>query len=183
MEAIVFAVHDSGYRARSALELENSGEPRIQKIQDLIRECRYGIHDLSRTELDADTQLPRFNMPLELGIFLGMRHAGSARQKTKNCLVLDADRYRYQKFISDIAGQDIRAHEMVPARAVKAVRSWLRNQPTTSSSIPGGTRMTTRYMEFRALLPVMCTEAALDEDELEFNDYTTLLVEWPRANP
>ena len=42
-----------------------------KKICQLILESPYGIHDLSRIELDPSTQLPRFNMALELGLFLG----------------------------------------------------------------------------------------------------------------
>jgi hypothetical protein len=49
-------------------------------------------------------------MPLELGMFLGCKGYGGAAHATKVCLVLDVDQYRYQKFVSDIAGNDIRAH-------------------------------------------------------------------------
>jgi hypothetical protein len=42
-----------------------------KRIFKLIEGCQFGIHDISRTELDTDSQLPRFNMPLELGMFLG----------------------------------------------------------------------------------------------------------------
>ena len=52
-------------------ELDDGGQTRIDKIFALIEQCRYGIHDLSPTELDAVNNLPRFNMPLELGLFLG----------------------------------------------------------------------------------------------------------------
>ena len=53
-------------------------------------------------------------MPLELGIFLGAKRFGRAEQKGKVCLILDTERYRYQQFMSDIAGQDISA---VPTEA------------------------------------------------------------------
>lgn len=43
-------------------------------------------------------------MPLELGTFLGAKHFGSEIQKKKTCLILDKEKFRYQKFISDIAG-------------------------------------------------------------------------------
>lgn len=107
MEALVFAIHDCGYIARSALEAEDSAEVRMDKIAKIIKDCRYGIHDISRTEVGADTGLPRFNMPLELGLFLGARRFGSRTDKLKACLILDRARYRYQQFCSDIAGQDI----------------------------------------------------------------------------
>lgn len=87
-EALVFAVHDCGYVARSAQEFDDSSVIRIQKIYALIKNARYGIHDLSRTELDSLHGLPRFNMPLELGLFLGAKEFGGKAQKNKMCLVL-----------------------------------------------------------------------------------------------
>ncbi len=110
LSALVFSVHDCGFVARSALELDDSSEVRIDKIFRIIADCRFGVHDLSRTELDADSGLPRFNMPFELGLFLAAKKFGTGRQKQKRCLVLDHDRYRYQKFCSDISGQDISSH-------------------------------------------------------------------------
>jgi len=56
----------------------------VDKLYGLIEACRYGIHDLSRTELDKSHQLPRFNMPLELGIFLGARRYGGAGKSRSN---------------------------------------------------------------------------------------------------
>ena len=109
-DAIVFAVHDCGFVARCALEEGDASQVRIDKIYNIIENCRYGIHDISRTELDEVSRLPRFNMPLELGIFLGAKRFGVEDQKGKKCLVMDKERFRYQKFISDIAGQDIRGY-------------------------------------------------------------------------
>src|SRR5207244_972943 len=105
LEAVVFAVHDCGYVARSSLEVTDASQVRIEKITAIIEACRLGIHDISRTEIDPQTQLPRFNMPLELGLFLGAKRFGTGKHKAKTCLILDVERYRYQKFISDIAGQ------------------------------------------------------------------------------
>jgi hypothetical protein len=90
--ALVFTIHECGFRARCALEAEDSGEERIRKIKRIIRECRYGIHDISRVELDALNQMPRFNMPLELGLFLGAQEYGSGEQARKRSLVLDTER-------------------------------------------------------------------------------------------
>lgn len=109
--AIIFTIFDCGFNARCALELEDSGEVRIEKITKIIKSCKYSIHDISLTELDKRTGLPRFNMPLELGIFLGAKRFGNHGQKEKVCLILDKERHRYQQFISDIAGQDIQSHQ------------------------------------------------------------------------
>jgi hypothetical protein len=123
--AIVFTVHDCGFLARCALEVDDSGEVRIAKINRIIRECRHGIHDISRTELDRVENLPRFNMPLELGLFLGAREFGTGKQKQKRALILDVESYRFQKFCSDISGQDIKAHEGSADKAIRAIRNWL----------------------------------------------------------
>jgi hypothetical protein len=74
--SIVFTTIYCGFRARCALEIDDASEVRIEKILKIIEECQLGIHDLSRTELDRATRLPRFNMPLELGLFLGARRFG-----------------------------------------------------------------------------------------------------------
>jgi len=92
--ALVCAFHDCGYVARCALEVDDSGLVRIQKIEPMIADCRFGIHDISRVEADPQTRLPRFNMPLELGLFLGAKRYGNKRQKAKSCKILDNERYR-----------------------------------------------------------------------------------------
>ncbi len=76
LEAAAFATYECGFFPRASLEVDDSSQVRIEKITTIIRECRLAIHDISRTELDAATQLPRFNMPLELGIFLGRSRSG-----------------------------------------------------------------------------------------------------------
>jgi hypothetical protein len=46
-DALVFAVSDCGFIARSAQEVVDGGEVRIQKILRLIRESKFGIHDIA----------------------------------------------------------------------------------------------------------------------------------------
>lgn len=182
-EALVFAVHDCGFVARCALELEDGSQVRIDKIQQIIGACRLGIHDISRTELDPAWGLPRFNMPLELGLFLGAKRYGTGDQRRKLCLIVDREPYRYQKYCSDIAGQDIRSHEGEPQAAVKIVRDWLRNATADSKVvIPSGSVMVERYVAFQRALPLMCERLQLKRDELLFNDYTTVAAEWLKVN-
>jgi hypothetical protein len=64
--ALVFAIEACGFAPRCALEVDDSGETRAEKLVRLIRASRYGIHDISRTELNPEG-LPRFNMPYEFG--------------------------------------------------------------------------------------------------------------------
>src|SRR5438105_5993198 len=84
-EAILFAVLDCDLRPRCALEIADASEVRIDKIFKIIADCKYGIHDISRTEVTAASGLPRFNMPLELGIFLAAKRFGAGRQRKKVC--------------------------------------------------------------------------------------------------
>jgi hypothetical protein len=178
-EAIVFAVFDCGFRPRCSLEIQDGSRIRIENIFKIISECKFGIHDISKTEPDDLNNLPRFNMPLELGMFLGAKRYGNGEQTEKICLILDRENYRYQKFISDIAGQDIQAHDNDPKKAIAVVRNWLRNaQP--SSNIPGGEAIGIRYEAFRAKLPVMCQKAGLAEAALTFIDYAWLVSEWQK---
>ena len=177
-EALVFTIHDCGYVAHCALELDDGSEVRIEKVAKLIAECRLGIHDISRTELDAVTGLPRFNMPLELGMFLGAKRYGRSEQKRKNCLILDVERYRYHQFISDIAGQDIAAHGGDPSRAIRLVRDWLSNLTPTSLRLPGGAAIAGRFRRFQIALPTSCDQLALRPDELTFNNYVVQVEQW-----
>ena len=180
--SILFAVHDCGFVARSALEIDDAGEARIEKIYGLIRESKFAIHDISRTQLDANG-LPRFNMPLELGIFLGARKYGDARQRQKRCLILDHDRYRFQKYCSDIAGQDIRAHESDPSKSVTRVRDWLVQWiPSPKVTVPGGGVIARRYSRFLADLPAMCEEQMLDFADLPYIDKHKMMIGWLKEN-
>jgi len=182
-DALVFAIHDCGFIARCALEIDDGAQVRADTLNTLIRECRYGVHDLSRTELDPENQLPRFNMPLELGVFLGARQFGDRAQREKVCLVLDRETYRYQMFCSDIAGQDIRSHHNDVRKIIVVVRNWLRNALRDKSiSIPSGSRIVDRYVLFSRELPVLCSGLKLEVDELVFHDYSHLVVGWLNSN-
>jgi hypothetical protein len=121
-------------------------------------------------------------MPLELGVFLGAKKYGQGRQREKRCLVLDRERYRYQKFCSDISGQDIRAHGDSPTDAIRAVRDWLSNL-RKGLIIPGGSKIALRYSRFENQLSRQARAAQLKPSELTFGDYTVLVVGWLEENP
>jgi len=178
--ALLFAIHDAGFYARCALEISDSAQNRLEKIMGIIEECRFGVHDLSRTELN-EHGLPRFNMPLELGIFLGCKRFGTQRDRRKGGLILDREPFRYQRFISDISGQDISIHRGDPKRAVGKVRDWLRTA-SRRTRIPGGSAIYERYRRFEEQLPEMCEAVAIRVDELTFVDRTQLTSQWLAVN-
>ena len=175
--AAVFAIVDCGFVPRCALEVDDGSEVRINKVCDLIPECRFGIHDLSRTELDARSKLPRFNMPLELGLFIGAKRFGGSSHHRKSCLILDTDPYRYQAFISDIAGQDIRPHGGDHQRLITAIRDWLR-ATSRRATLPGGAEIFARFRHFQAALPDICRRLRLKVDEITFLDLLAAITTW-----
>jgi hypothetical protein len=181
LDGIVFAIYDLGFVARCALEDDDGGEIRLSKIERIIEECKFGIHDLSAVAIDPATNLPRFNMPLELGLFLGCKRFGANPQKKKKCLILDSDRYRYRNFISDIAGQDIHAHGGRPREAIIEVRNWLAGA-SGRKLLPGGAEVSARYERFQTDLPALCTRVQRDPANLIFVDLSEMVSIWLRAD-
>lgn len=180
-EAIIFAIYDLGFVARCALEIDDASEYRLTKILELIEQSRYGIHDISSVGIDANTGLPRFNMPMELGLFLGCKRFGPPRQRKKVCLILDTEKYRYRNFISDVAGQDIHAHDGKPEKAIVEVRDWL-SSASKRTGLPGGEAIAERYTQFRAQLPDLCDALKRQEDSLTFSDLSEMISLWLEAN-
>lgn len=108
LEAIAFAVCACGYVPRFASEKVDSGRSRLARIVDLIDQCAFSLHDISRTELNPN-QLPRFNMPFELGMALGRRYSVAAGGAA-GLLILDREPFRYHECFSDLSGCDPLAH-------------------------------------------------------------------------
>lgn len=175
--AIVFAVIRSGFNPRCAREADDAGENRFEKICRIIRDCPLGVHDISKTEPDPNSGLPRFNMPLELGLFLGARKFGGRSQSNKRTLILDRESYRYQQFISDIAGQDIHAYGNDTARLIEEVATWLRDA-AVDPRVPGGRAIAAEFAEFSTQLPAICARQKLVPEELTFKDYSTMANQW-----
>lgn len=182
--AMIFTVHDVGFRPRCALEESNAGTVRFTKILEIISECKYGIHDLSRTELDIGSRLPRFNMPLELGVDLGCKAFGNLHQKEKVLLILDVKPYRYQKFVSDISGQDIKAHGRNVKQLIEIVRNWLRLEiDPRKYNVPGGGKIFQRYRRFQVALPALCEKLDWNRVGLPFVDFSFAAATWIKENP
>jgi hypothetical protein len=179
-EALVFAIHDLGFRPRSALERLDSGELRLEKLAALIEQSRFSVHDLSRTSLDGTSLLPRFNMPLELGIDWGCRRY-SSRHKNKAILIFDSQRYRHQRFVSDLAGCDIQQHNSDPDVAIIALRHWLR--AASGDTLPAGSSVKERYRQFRLDLPSICDDLHFDAMDLPFIDFSFTVTAWLRLHP
>jgi hypothetical protein len=64
--AYIVELTQLGLRINATLAIPNQG--RLKTIMDLIEQSNFSIHDLSRIELSSG--IPRFNMPVELGLAL-----------------------------------------------------------------------------------------------------------------
>lgn len=186
--AIVFAIQDLGFIARCALEAVGTEQSRLDKIIEIIGECQYGVHDISRTEL-GQTNLPRFNMPFECGLFWGCLRFGGRKHKNKRILVLDREAYRYRSLLSDLAGQEIKSHNDSPSVAIDRVRTWLnaelklQSQPQSEPrKLPGGKAIWSRYALFQRDLPRMVKVAGITRVELYqpeyYPDYVSFITNW-----
>lgn len=183
-DALVFTIHDCGYIARCAKEVDDSGDVRITKIMRIINECKFGIHDISKADLDLATGLARFNMPLELGIFIGCHQfsVNKGHNKEKKSLIMDIERYRYRSFISDLSGQDIKSHDNNPEIAILNVRDFLVTN-SRRTSIAGSRYIIGRYDQFRTDLPTICAGLHKDITELTFIEFSDVVTGWISKYP
>lgn len=122
---MAFCVVYLGFHPRFAPENPDNGAARLDRIVELVRESKYGIHDLSRCKSTEIGEYSRMNMPFELGIDHACRRFGSGELCGKAILILEENKYDYQKVLSDISGWDIHAHGGSFEKAVRHVRSWL----------------------------------------------------------
>jgi hypothetical protein len=154
---------------------------RLKKIIDLMMKCKFGIHDLSR--IQRTNNMPRFNMPFELGVDMGCQRAGNANCHTKNLLILEAHEFRYKQFISDLSGRDVEAHHNHVNEIISIVRDWLNDAVVGSPRhpLPGDDLVSTEYRKFRRHLPDMCKKASITFSKLTYNDFEYLAAKFIKA--
>lgn len=173
--ATLYTVYRCGFLPRCSLEEDNALDNRLQKIEKLIEACKYAVHDISRTEYNAEG-LPRFNMPFELGLFFGAKRFGDKVQREKVALVFDRDQYRYQSFISDLSGVDIKAHRNNAEEIIGQVRNWLKTS-SKRVSIPTRATIRTGFDEFINGFDAMLQNAGETRDTVSFSDLCAFIEE------
>jgi len=134
LRKMIFTIMFFGYNVQIVCQDQNSATPRLDKIFELIKNSKFGIHDLSRNKIekksrtkrkkiDDSTIIFRLNMAFELGIDIGIKKS-KEEQRNKKFLILDAEDYLYQKAISDINGLDIQNHKNNQRNLIKILRDW-----------------------------------------------------------
>lgn len=181
-EAALFTIVISGYRVRCALEENDAGNVRFDKLCRLIRESEKSIHDLSRTDLSA-AGMPRFNMPFELGLYMGANRFGGPAQRRKSALIMVAEPYKLPIYLSDLAGNDPQFHHGKPEEITRIVRKYLHVRPD-GTLLPGASRIIKEFDLFKKSLPALADALDLAPNEIDpyrdYRDYVGLLTEFLR---
>jgi hypothetical protein len=126
--AYVVGLTQLGLDIHVTLAVPNQG--RLKRIVRLVQSSNVSIHDLSRTEISRG--VPRFNMPLELGLALHHSHVTGGRHRV---YIFEKKPHRALRSTSDINGIDPHIHR----GTVKGVMSCLRNifhQPKDTTTVP-----------------------------------------------
>lgn len=124
LRPILFTIIYLGFTPRIALERSDSGEARINKIIDLIKASKFSIHDLSRIKSSKKSEYFRLNMSFELGVDIGYRIFKDGQTKNKKCLILEKEKYQYQKALSDLSSSDVKSHNNEPEEVIRQIRDW-----------------------------------------------------------
>ena len=165
LQAVLFVTVVLGFNPRLATELNDAGESRLAKIQELIEESRYSIHDLSRCQARERGEYFRLNMPFELGIDWGCRKYYGQERDKKRFLILEEKPYRFQATISDLSGCDIETHGARYDKAMTNVRNWLRQQ--TGCNAPGPSALISQYLTFNEWEYERKLEQGYSEDDIK----------------
>jgi hypothetical protein len=129
------------------------GEARLDRIFDLIKTCRYSVHDLSRVQLSrTPPSTPRFNMPFELGMSVAWAKLHPERH---TYIVCESINRRAQKSLSDMAGSDFNIHSGTPEGVMRELcNAFVR--PDRRPAIPD---MMQAYRAVVRLIPAMMKRA------------------------
>ena len=173
-DALIFTVYACGYRARCALEENDSGDIRLDKLVQLISASPRSIHDLSRVEL-GENELPRFNMPFELGMSLGAKRFGSRSHRTDKIKIMVTEPYKLPAYLSDLGGNDPDAHHADPRALIRIVRNFLEVSPA-GAPLPGPAKLVETFEVFTAEQPELARDIQHRPQEIGgFKSYRTFL--------
>jgi hypothetical protein len=184
-DALVFAIMACGYRVRCALEADDSGDIRLDKLAALIRESPRSIHDLSRIAL-GENEMPRFNMPFELGLAMGAKRFGSRGQRRDRIKIMVEEPYRLPAYLSDLGGNDPAAHHTEPAAVIRIARNFLHRAPT-GGLLAGPARLARDFARFKDEVPEIAERIGFEANEVgglrDYPTYAWCVAEFLKSGP
>lgn len=101
-----------GLVPRSVVELDENGDGRMERLFQLMKECRISIHDLSYRGSEF-----RYNMPFELGV----AYALSKNDPDAVLLVFEAKKRNLLKTLTDLRHFDPKMHHMDGKKALATI--------------------------------------------------------------
>lgn len=119
-------------------------------------------------------------MPYELGLDIGCREFGGRKFKEKRILILETDKFHYQKVLSDIAGQDIENHNDDPATLVRKIRNWF-STVDESKKYPSVNTVWIAFNQFNDDMNSSLTMEGFTSSEIEtmpVNDFINFAKDW-----
>ena len=146
--AYIVGLSQLGFKINVTLAVPNQG--RLDTIVKLIEASSASVHDLSRVELSKG--LPRFNMPLELGLAL---YHSRATRGAHQVHVFDRKPYQAQRSTSDVNGIDPQIHHGRPSDLMVGLRNLFR-QPGDVTTVP---QMIASYRSVKRKLPAIRANA------------------------
>jgi hypothetical protein len=142
--ALIAGVVGVGLNPKCVVQLP-ANATRLDRLRQLIASCRYSIHDLSAVEITARPfRVPRFNMPFELGLAVGIQLEGNAHE----CRVMEAIPHRLDQSLSDLRGFDAYIHNGTADGVIDAVRNMFAGIPRQPLN---------RRRDFRAVYETLAT--------------------------
>jgi hypothetical protein len=140
--AYIVGLTQLGLQIRVALAVPNQG--RLATIIDLIEKSDFSIHDLSRVEISHG--VPRFNMPVELGLALYRSHMTKGKHRV---FIFEKQAQRAQRSTSDVNGIDPQIHKGT-AKGVMCVLRNIFRQAGDTITVP---EMLASYRAVKRKLP------------------------------
>ena len=107
--ALISGLVSLGLNPRSVLEIEAQHD-RLRRLYEVISQCSFSLHDMCRVQVSKAGvfRVPRFNMPFELGLAVGVSLADAdGRHQWRT---LEQKPHRIGASLSDIAGYDTTIH-------------------------------------------------------------------------
>ena len=145
-----------GLTPRAAMETYDTSASRLMRIAHLIQGCRYSVHDLSVVSVGTSSGVPRFNMPLELGMAV-MEQNRTLGEDSHRWIVFDAITNRPDISISDLKGYEALNHDGFPEGILRELLGNLEStEPVTYPE------MVQLLHDVRAALPDLYRETGSD---------------------
>lgn len=118
------------------------------------------------------------NMPFELGIDYGCRKFKGTKWKEKKILILEKERYRFHKALSDLSGCDIKDHNDEVDRTICSVRDWFMTEELGRGD--SGTMIWERFNDFQAYLynEVVEKDGHASPDDVQVSEIMHHMNEW-----